>query len=78
MHESELEKGLYHADNAGAHASYILCSTSVQPTQRQNDCACSAILRVSSRAIACSVRMDARGREGSVFFSEFQDINGRK
>ena len=26
-HESELENGLYHADNARAHASYKLCST---------------------------------------------------
>ena len=24
MHESELENGLYHADNARAHASYML------------------------------------------------------
>ena len=26
-HKSELENGLYHADNAIAHASYVLCST---------------------------------------------------
>ena len=26
-HESELENGLHHADNARAHTSYMLCST---------------------------------------------------
>ena len=32
MHESELENGLYHAGNARAHASYILCSTTRKST----------------------------------------------
>ena len=27
MHESELENGMHHADNARMHASYTLCST---------------------------------------------------
>ena len=34
MHESELENGLYHAGNARAHASYILCSTTRKSTRR--------------------------------------------
>ena len=34
MCESELENGLYHAGNARAHASYILCSTKRKSTQR--------------------------------------------
>ena len=33
-HESELESGFYHADNARAHASYILCPTTRKCTQR--------------------------------------------
>ena len=46
-------------------AIFSFCLLPKEPTQRQNDCACSAILRVSSRAIACSVQMDARGSEAS-------------
>ena len=37
MHESELENGLYYADNARgprAHASYTLCSTTIKSTLR--------------------------------------------
>ena len=34
MHESELENGFYHADNAKAHAPYILCSASRKSTYR--------------------------------------------
>ena len=33
-HESELENGLHHADNARAHASYMLCSTTRKSTER--------------------------------------------
>ena len=32
MHESELENGLYHADNARVHASDMLCSTTRKST----------------------------------------------
>ena len=32
VHESELKNGLYHAGNARAHASYILCSTTRKST----------------------------------------------
>ena len=32
MHEFELENGLYHADNARAHVSYKLCSTTTKST----------------------------------------------
>ena len=31
-HESELNNGLYRADNARAHASYMLCSTTRKRT----------------------------------------------
>ena len=34
MHESELENGLYHAGNARAHASHMLCSTTRKSTKR--------------------------------------------
>ena len=34
MHEYELENGLYHADNARTHASYMLCSTTRKSTRR--------------------------------------------
>ena len=34
MHESELEDGLYHADNARVHPSYMLCSTTRKTTKR--------------------------------------------
>ena len=38
MHESELENGLYmyHAGNARAHASYMLCSTTRKSTKRSS------------------------------------------
>ena len=32
MHQSELENGLYYADNARAHASYMFCSTTGNST----------------------------------------------